>query len=124
MSLKFGSEPYLECSSKGDKRFSAFYARVDYHGVTKSIEEWYQCHKILPDGTRVRNWRDGKGKLAINIDECRALYEGCWKKYFEQNPELLDVIKEYNGFSDVYGQEGHACQAEEIYRVWNSLKNN
>ena len=26
--IKIGEAPFLECSSKGDKRFSAFYARI------------------------------------------------------------------------------------------------
>ena len=32
----------LECSSKGDKRFSAFYAFVEFNGKYDSIEHHYQ----------------------------------------------------------------------------------
>ena len=32
----------LECSSKGDKRFSAFYAFVEFDGKYDSIEHHYQ----------------------------------------------------------------------------------
>lgn len=31
----------LECSSRGDKRFSALYAKLKIKGVTHTIEEWY-----------------------------------------------------------------------------------
>lgn len=112
--LKFGKEPFLECSSKGDRRFSAFYARVK----GKSIEEQYQAAKII-DGRKGLSWREAKGKIASNADECKALYSALWDYYFYvERPELLEVIKEYKGFSDIFGQPGHACQAEEIYRIW------
>lgn len=120
--LRFGDEPYLECSSKGDKRFSAFYARVEYEGVVKSIEDHYQAYKVFEDGSTGLDWRQAKGRTAINAHFCRLFYKRLWDWYFEKNPDLLDVIKEYNGFSDIYGQEGHACQAEEVYRIWNLKK--
>lgn len=126
--LKFGSEPYLECSSRGDKRFSAFYARIEGgvpgSPVIKSIEDWYQGAKVFEDGSTGLDWRQAKGRKPVNVEEVRWWYSYFWDVYFARNPELLDVIKEYNGFSDIYGQEGHACQAEEVYRIWNSLKAN
>ncbi len=120
--LKFGEEPFLECSSKGDKRFSAFYARVDRDGIKRSIEDWYQRAKILEDGSRPLDWRGGKGKVPVNAEEVRKLYRELWDMYFNQNPDYLAVIAEYNGFSDIFGQEGHACQAEEIYRIRMALE--
>lgn len=116
--LKFGQEPYLECSSKGDKRFSAFYAR---RGYAISIEELYQTFKIFEDGTTSLSWRQAKGKKPVNIKECRIYYSYLWNLYFKENPYLLEVIKQYKGFSDIFGQAGHACQAEEIYRIWKNL---
>lgn len=117
--LKFGEEPFLECSSKGDKRFSAFYAKTK--GSNKSIEERYQAGKLFEDGSTGLSWREVKGKKPVNIEDCRKFYSFLWDKYFEENPELLEVIKQYNGFTDIFGQEGHACQAEEIYRIRQKL---
>lgn len=121
--LRFGDEPYLECSSKGDKRFSAFHARLKGPELWKgkSIEELYQAQKIFEDGTTGLSWREAKGKKPVNVDECRKLYQVLWRRYFNENPELNAVIYEYNGFSDIYGQEGHACQAEEIYNIRQGL---
>ena len=48
--IRHGSPPYLECSSKGDKRFSAFSARIRARG-NRSIEEVYQAAKVFSDGT-------------------------------------------------------------------------
>lgn len=119
--MSFGEAPYLECSSKGDKRFSAFYARVERNGIRRSIEDWYQRAKILDDGSRPVDWRDGKGKVPRNVTEVRELYRELWILYFNQNPDLLAVIAEYKGFTDIFGQPGHACQAEEIYRIWTEI---
>lgn len=44
--IKHGESPYLECSSKGDKRFSAFYARLQ-NNLGRSIEEIYQGVKCF-----------------------------------------------------------------------------
>lgn len=118
--LRFGDAPYLECSSKGDKRFSAFYARVEVNGVIKSIEDHYQNSKVFEDGSTGLDWRQAKGRIATNQKWCREVYSELWDKYFTIHPELLDVIRQHSGFSDIFGQEGHACQAEELWRIRNS----
>lgn len=123
--IKVGTEPFLECSSKGDKRFSAFYARIKSRG-NKSIEELYQEYKIFKDesGKLITglSWREAKGKAPINIQDCKRYYSNLWDLYFSENPELLDVIKKYNGFSDIFGQPGRCCQALEIYRIRQTLE--
>lgn len=119
--LRFGEEPFLECSSKGDKRFSAFYARLQ---DGQSIEEKYQASKVFKDGSTNLSWREAKGRKPVNAETVRNYYSILWRVYFKQHPGLYDVIRQYNGFTDIYGQEGHACQAEEIYKIWNSQKNN
>lgn len=114
--VKHGNAPFLECSSKGDKRFSAFYARIRARG-NRSIEEIYQGAKVFADGSKGLNWRDAKGKKPVNIDEVRVLYGQLWEEYMQENPELLNVIKAHSGLSDIYGQSGHACQATELWRI-------
>lgn len=119
--IRVGNSPYLECSSRGDKRFSAFFARLEFYNG-KSIEVIYQAHKIFKDGDvsgtlTALGWKEAKGKKAVNQLECRELYSQLWDLYFEEHPELLKVILTYNGFSDMFGQEGRACQAVEIYRI-------
>jgi hypothetical protein len=113
--IKHGVEPYLECSSKGDKRFSAFYAKI----FDVSIEEHYQRFKILEDGTTGNSWRYAKGKKAINQAECNEYYSKLWDLYIQQNPDLLKVLKEASGLSDTFGQPGHVCQATELWRIRN-----
>lgn len=118
--IRVGDPPYLECSSKGDKRFSAFYARIKARG-NKSIEELYQAFKVF-DGKSGLSWREAKGKKADNATEAALFYSKLWDEYFKENPELYEVIEQYNGFSDVFGQKGHVCQAIEIMKIKEGMK--
>lgn len=112
----FGYAPFLECSSKGDKRFSAFYATIKSLN-NQSIETLYQAKKKFADGTTGLHWRAAKGKVAVNLAECHDYYRHLWRLYFTENPQLYSVIAQYNGFTDIFGQMGHCCQAEEIYML-------
>ncbi|MFC5505412.1 hypothetical protein [Bosea massiliensis] len=114
--IQHGVAPFLECSSKGDRRLSAFSARIRGRG-NRSIEEIFQGAKIFADGSTGLHWREAKGKKAVNADEVRALYAVLWDEYVAENPELLDVIKRASGLQDVFGQSGHCCQASELWRI-------
>lgn len=114
-----GVAPFLECSSKGDKRFSAFYARVRNYGGG-SIEDLYQAFKVFEGGVTGLSWRAAKGRKAVNMAECAAYYSNLWDWYIYENPELLQVLKASSGLSDLFGQVGHCCQATELWRIRNS----
>lgn len=118
--IQVGDPPYLECSSRGDKRFSAFFARIKSRD-NKSIEEIYQASKIFEDGSTGLSWKEAKGRKAINQDACNILYTKLWEEYIEENPELLDVLKSASGLSDIFGQKDHCCQAIELWNIRNSL---
>ncbi len=113
---KHGESPFLECSSRGDKRFSAFYAKVN----GKSIESQYQAFKIFKNGKTNLSWKEAKGQKAINQKEANTFYSQLWDLYITNNPELLIVLKNANGVSDVFGQDGHCCQATELWRIRNA----
>ena len=113
--IKHGQAPYLECSSRGDKRFSAFYARID----GRSIENHYQAAKRFEDGSTGLTWRQAKGRKAVNQAECAELYRLLWVAYIEANPHLLPIIQQASGLSDMFGQPGHCCQATELWLIRN-----
>lgn len=119
--IKWGEAPYLECSSKGDKRFSAFYARLPLF-QNKSIEELYQARKVFPDGSTNLSWKEAKGKKAVNAKECAEYYSKLWDHYIMTNPELIPVLLAASGVSDIFGQEGHCCQATELWRIKKDLE--
>lgn len=111
--IRHGEPPYLECSSRGDKRFSAWTAKVD--GVP--IELLYQGFKRF-DGKQLY-WRAAKGRRADNAEEAGKYYRELWNTYIRANPELLDVLRKATGLSDIFGQEGQVCQATELWRIRN-----
>jgi hypothetical protein len=116
--IKIGNAPYLECSSRGDVRFSAFCARIRARG-NKTIEILYQAAKVFPDGSTGLSWREAKGRRAVNAEECAALYDKLWQEYLAENPELLEVLRAASGLSDLFGQLGHCCQALSLWKIRN-----
>lgn len=111
--IRHGVAPFLECSSRGDRRFSALYARVG----NKTIEAQYQGAKVFEDGSTGLSWREAKGRKPVNAEYMAAFYADLWDIYIEQNPELLPILQAASGLSDVFGQVGHQCQATELWRI-------
>lgn len=115
--IKHGEAPFLECSSRGDKRFSAFYAKVR----GRPIERWYQEAKDLGDdeANNTLLWNERQGLPAVNIEECHKLYASLWDEYMNGHPELIPILKEATGLSDIFGRAGGCCQATELWRIRN-----
>lgn len=107
----------LECSSRGDKRFSAFYARLKkFNG--KSIEEIYQNSKRDENGNI-----PGKGRKVYCMawegkyykpELLSRLYKYLWKVYFEENPNLLEYASKFDTFTDMFRGKCINCQADVI----------
>ena len=116
--IRHGEPPYLECSSRGDRRFSAFGARIIARGG-RSIEEVYQATKIFDDGTTGLSWREAKGRRAVNQSDVNVVYVDLWRQYLDENPALLDVLISATGLSDMFGQPGHMCQATVLWQLRN-----
>lgn len=94
-----------EVSSKGDKRFSALYAKMP---DDRTIEQWYQCDIKGYDigGT---NWKKGKGKPSLieyPDDGQWEMYLSLWKIWVIQNfttvRELQDTLKDVTVFTDCF----------------------
>lgn len=117
--IQHGVAPFLECSSRGDRRFSAFAARIRARG-NRSIEDIYQAAKRFADGSTNLTWRQAKGRQAVNQAECAELYAQLWDEYIAENPHLLAVLLVASGLSDMFGQPGHCCQATELWRIRGS----
>lgn len=80
-----------ECSSKGDKRFSAFNAIMP---DGRSIEQHYQCDVKGYDvgGT---NWRLGKGKPPLDINkDLETEYLKLWIVWSKNNKHLIEELKQ------------------------------
>jgi hypothetical protein len=137
--IKHGEAPFLECSSKGDTRFSAYYVKVSARDQ-KTIEERFQAfkvfredHTVCVDGVMFNRGfvtgltpaqakeRQRRGEKAINQLEAAVLYARMWEEYLGINPHLLRVLKQASGLSDRFGQPGHCCQATELWYIRNGL---
>lgn len=114
--IKHGDSPYLECSSKGDYRFSAFFARIKARG-NKSIEVLYQAAKIMPDGRTGLTWKEVKGKWCTNPEFCKKFYHQLWEEYLKENPDLVPILLNATGVSDMFGKKGSNCQATSLWKI-------
>lgn len=114
--IRHGVAPFLECSSAGDRRFSAFFARLRGRGG-KSIEEIYQAAKVFSNGDTGLPIDEAKGFRPVNAKEVRALYATLWDEYILENPNLVEVLIHATGLSDRFGRRGGVCQATELWRI-------
>lgn len=117
--IRYGSSPFLECSSRGEHRFSAFSARIRQRG-NRSIETLYQAAKIFEDASTGLSWQAAKGRKAINAAEAASFYAILWDEYIAENSHLLQVLRSAPGLQDQFGQPRHCCQATELWRIRNT----
>ena len=78
-----------ECSSKGDKRFSALFAVMP---DGRTIEQHYQCDVkgYQPGG---RDWKLGKGKPPL--DKSKDMWQeylALWEIWANHNGQLMDEL--------------------------------
>lgn len=93
-----------ECSSKGDKRFSALFAVMP---DGRTIECHYQCDVkgYQPGGT---NWRLGKGKPPLDRSkDMWVAYLALWDTWAHAHPDLMnelaaEAIKKNRVLSDTF----------------------
>ena len=108
----------LECSSVGDKRFSAFYAHTSFFGKVDSIENIYQSVKRDMNGNKC-----GKGKKVDHIiingkrlspSYLTPFYIMLWVKYLDNNKELVTYADKFDTFTDKFRGKCINCQADII----------
>ena len=128
----------LECSSKGDRRFSALYAKIRVNDVYDSIENHYQLSKIIKnvntgevfmcnDFKRVKHlqflneYKIVGFKLNGTVYDKKYLtlwYYSLWYKYLYNNKYLLNIINQYDTFSDMFRRNNtRNCQSEVMSYV-------
>lgn len=119
----------LECSSKGDTRFSALYAKVEYMGVFDTIESIYQNSKrfLNPQQEYVK-YDKPKGKKPDGVEVFDTLYDAdmltpfykwLWVQYFRANPNLLEHAKSFDDFHDTFKGKSINCQADVVRELVN-----
>jgi len=113
------SKKVLECSSKGDRKFSALYAKVSVFGVQDSIENHYQKSKRDSNGNPVKK---GMPVAYMVINNQRFppgmltdWYRLLWVKYLDKNPELVSYARQFDEFTDMFrSRKTINCQADVV----------
>jgi len=109
----------LECSSRGDKRFSAMYAKVLAFGINDTIEKHYQKSKRTASGGYVSKGQpvdhmvlgNHRYPVAMLTDWYRLL----WIRYLDNNPKLVEYAGQFDEFTDMFrGKNTINCQADVI----------
>jgi len=115
----------LECSSVGDKRFSSFYAIVNYGGVSTSIENHYQNSKHwyegrpkktkgeTPDAMRILT-PDGAKIVEFPLAFLTLWFKLLWLMYLDANQELVMYAMEFDDYNDIFKGKSINCQADVI----------
>ena len=112
----------LECSIRGDRRFSSLFAKVTINGKECSIEEWFQDAKRTADGKKA-----GKGKPFDYIvdpftgdklpgKEAQWMYRGLWITYFAKKPELVEYAEQFDEFTNCFNKYRDPESAADLPR--------
>lgn len=110
----------LECSSKGDKRFSAFFAWIKLYGKTANIETHYQSCKRFNDSSITNAKGKNPDYIVVNGKELdkkylTPFYKLLWVKYLDDHPELVEYASQFDDFHDIFkGKNTINCQADVI----------
>lgn len=112
----------LECSTKGDKRFSAWYATVKMFGITTAIEWHYQgCKRFAACDSAYYSNPKGKKPSHIEINDIKLTvkyltpyYKLLWVRYLDSHPELVEYASQFDEFNDSFRGKSINCQADVI----------
>lgn len=108
----------LECSSKGDRRFSSMYAKVTIFGVYDTIENHYQnCKFFYSMPKKVKGATPDKIIVNNRILDKKYLtpfYKLLWVKYLSQHEELVEYAKQFDDYNDMFNGKSINCQADVI----------
>jgi hypothetical protein len=104
----------------GERRVADFLETNGYREIADGGGVWFPTY-CLGSG---RSIKYAKGKHPINYSEVQKYYENLWREYINEHPELLAVLQNATGLSDIFGQPGCVCQAEVLWKIRNeSLQN-
>lgn len=110
-----------ECSSAGDRRFSALYALMP---DGRTLEMHYQCDVkgYCPGG---RNWRMGKGKPSLRKCDLHVEYTELWRQWACENEqafmELVEIVRQGHTLTDRFARRGGVSQATSLQQLCEEL---
>lgn len=115
----------LYCDSRGDKRYSALYAKVTAFGVERTIETHYQLAKRQHGQEAPTVWKQMKGKKPdfleiygrrFEAERLSAWYALLWVWYLDDHPELVAHAQQFDTFDDRMAGKSKNRQDEMVKR--------
>lgn len=126
----------LECSSKGDKRYSSMYAKITVFDKYDTIENHYQLSKVfIYNGVEVYPKTPKEAKrmqfskyftligfkvngILYSVEYLSVWYKSLWYKYLYCNKHLIDNARQYSTFTDCFRNKNTVnCQADVVHQV-------
>jgi hypothetical protein len=120
-----GAPPYLDCSSRGDKRFSADHARIlgqdraTIAELYESAKRYRPGHPLVDTQGAPIDWRKIRGIRPVNLFEVKSLYRSLWESYFEERPDLVEILCRSSGLCDTLTPK---WQITPIFVLWDIRK--
>lgn len=97
----------LECSARGDIRFSSSHIKLKINGIEKTIENWFNDSKKNSNDNPVNRGDPYDyvldpftGNKLYETDEIQDMYKGLWVSYLSRNPELVEYASKFASFKD------------------------
>lgn len=111
----------LECSSRGDRRFSALYAKVTFDDYSDTIEHHYQgCKRfngVQGSYGRVKgkkpDYIEVKGRH-LEVKYLTPFYNMLWLIYLDSHPDYVEFLKQFDDYNDMFKGKAYNCQADVI----------
>lgn len=126
----------LECSSKGDTRYSSLYAKVSVFDKYDTIENHYQLSKVFlykgietyPETFKEAKYMQRRNEFELigfringKIYDKKLLtvwYKSLWYKYLSANKHLISNAMQYDTFTDCFRNSNTVnCQADIVGQV-------
>lgn len=130
----YSNKKILECSSEGNDDFSAFKAEVNVNGKLDTIERHYQRAKVFRSKTGAlctyNSFKKTKSAVPIAflisgyclpLEYGAMFYDLMWYKYIKANPELEEILEQYDDYTDKFkSKTARNCQADTIRKYMQS----
>lgn len=121
----------LECSARGDIRFSASHIKLKINGAEKTIENWFNDSKRNKDGNPVNRGDQYEyivdpftGDKLFEIDDIQDMYKGLWIAYLSRCPELVEYASKFVAFKDSKYSSTLPIKSSDIISAYVNDKNN
>ena len=111
--FEIGNTPRLEISNTSDRRFNAFFAKLDRKSIKTRVDE-------------IKRFNPATGtspyETLANANEVHRLFQKLWREYLIEQPELSAILRNANGISDENAGRDHESTVLTLWAIRNELR--